>query len=176
MRMCTEHPFHSLYQVYCLKTEMGGTMKSTSSQREIWADRRAAAMSIFSQLAMKQPEIAKRTHDVDLLCDVSLGWATYGIKDDQKYAKSPNKDGHFPFPRVDGLKILKLTGPGNGRRLDAPIMTAHTPIDLTMKYENCAWFNHFDTVFYTAGGINLPKITTCFDTKGNPYKQLVRFL
>ncbi len=151
-------------------------MKSTSSQREIWADRRAAAMSIFSQLAMKQPEIAKRTHDVDLLCDVSLGWATYGIKDDQKYAKKSEQGRSFSLPRVDGLKILKLTGPGNGRSLDAPHNDCTYSIDLTMKYENCAWFNHFDTVFYTAGGINLPKITTCFDTKGNPYKQLVRFL
>ncbi|KAK0188952.1 hypothetical protein F5146DRAFT_1204581 [Armillaria mellea] len=174
MRMCTEHPFHSLYQVFCLKTETGGTTKSTSTQREIWADRRAAAMTIFNQLATKGPKIVKRSHDVDLLCDVSLGWATYGIKNDQKYTKSPHKDGHFPFPRVDGLKILKLIGAGNGRPLDVPIMTAHTPIDLTMMYENCAWFNHFDTVFYTAGGINLPKITTCFDTGGKRYKQLFK--
>ncbi|KAK0501309.1 hypothetical protein EDD18DRAFT_731100 [Armillaria luteobubalina] len=175
MRMCTEHPFHSLYQVFCLKTETGGTTKSTSTQREIWADRKAAAITIFNQLATKEPKIVKRTHDINLLCDLSLGWATYGIKNDPQYAKSPHKDGHFDFPtRVDGLKILGLIGVGNGRSLDAPIMTAHTPIDLTMMYENCAWFNHFDTVFYTAGGINLPKILTCFDTEGNRYKQLFK--
>ncbi|KAK0488952.1 hypothetical protein IW261DRAFT_1547949 [Armillaria novae-zelandiae] len=137
MRMCTEHPFHSLYQVFCLKTETGGTTKSMSTQREIWADRKAAAMTIFNQLATKEPKIVKRTHDIDLLCDVSLGWATYGIKNDQTYAKSKHKDGHFDFPR-------------------------------------CAWFNHFDTVFYTAGGINLPKITTCFDIAGTRYKQLFK--
>ncbi|KAK0202615.1 hypothetical protein DFS33DRAFT_1384994 [Desarmillaria ectypa] len=175
MRMCNEHPFHSLYQVFCLKTETGGGAKTTSSQREIWADRRAAAINIFRKLTTQsQPNIVKRTQDVNLLCEASLGWATYGIKNDQKYAKSAYKDGHFPLPDVEGLKILKLAGPRNGRHLDAPIMTAHTPIDLTMKYEYCAWFNHFETVFYTAGGINLPKITTCFDIHGRPYKQLFK--
>ncbi|KAK0467046.1 uncharacterized protein EV420DRAFT_1636079 [Desarmillaria tabescens] len=175
MRMCTEHPFHSLYQVFCLKTETGGTTKTTSSQREIWADRRAAAIDIFKKLSTNnQPNIVRRTQDVNILCEASVGWATYGIKNDPKYAKSPHKDGHFPLPNVDGLKILKLAGPRNGKHLDAPIMTAHIPIDLTMKYESCPWFNHFETVFYTAGGINLPKITTCFDIHGKPYKQLFK--
>ena len=54
-----------------------------------------------------------------------------------------------------------------------PVATANTPLDPTMRYEDCVWIDHYKPEFTLAGGINLPKICVCFGSDGESYKQLV---
>jgi hypothetical protein len=53
------------------------------------------------------------------------------------------------------------------------VVTVHTPLDHTLRYDNCIWIDRYESAFETAGGINLPKINICYGSNGEKYKQLV---
>ena len=166
--MCREHPFHSLYQVYCLQPDHPNSTTSnrrhsgrqfTSTQTE----RGAAASTIFDRLRSNE-FVEGRVRDVERLCDACLEWAKYPIAKDDRYKKS--RANRFKIP--DHLSIRKIA------QLKVPVTTAPTPLDLTMKYDGCIWIDHYEPTFTTAGGNNLPKVSICHGSDGQKYKQLVR--
>jgi ataxia telangiectasia mutated family protein len=167
LRMCREHPFHSLYQVYCLRPahdhaasqgrRQSGRVDHSASQ----AGREAAASDIFAILR-EDPQERGRVVAVEQLCDASLQWAKHPIK---KEFATQRKKGPYTVP--ESLLIRKL------HNLRVPITTAHTPLDPTMRYDNCVWLVRYEPEFETAGGINLPKISCCKGSDGLTYKQLV---
>jgi serine-protein kinase ATM len=169
IRMCREHPFHSLYQVYCLQPEHpnataanrrhSGRHSALSTQTE----RGAAAISIFDRLRSDE-SVENRVRDVERLCDACLEWAKFPIAQDNRYKKG--RSNRFKIP--DNLSIRKLA------QLKVPVTTTHTPLDLTMKYQDCVWIDRYEPTFTTAGGINLPKVSICHGSDGLKYKQLVR--
>ena len=169
MRMCREHPFHSLYQVYCLQPDHPNS--TTGNRRHsdrhymlsTQTERSTAASSIFDRLRGNE-SVAGRVRDVERLCNACLEWAKYPIAKDDRYKKS--KTNRFKIP--DHLSIRKIT------QLKVPVTTTSTPLDLTMKYNDCVWINHYEPTFTTAGGINLPKVSICYGSDGQRYKQLVR--
>ncbi|KAH7890803.1 hypothetical protein F5I97DRAFT_1975119 [Phlebopus sp. FC_14] len=168
MRMCKEHPFHSLYQVYCILPERlspsipsrrsSSRYESPSSQ----ADRSNAASRIFDRLR-GDPASSARVKAIERVCDASLQWAKYPIKDSRAVKKI---QGSLIVP--ENLSIRQL------RDVPVPVVTSHPPIDPTLKYEDCVWISHYDPTFQTAGGINLPKISTCYGSNGQKYKQLFK--
>ena len=169
MRMCREHPFHSLYQVYCLQP---GHTNSTATNRRhsgrhfmlpTQTERGAAASSIFDRLRGNE-SVEGRVRDLERLCDACLEWAKYPIAKDDRYKKS--RANRFKIP--DHLSIRKIV------QLKVPVTTAATPLDLTMKYNDCVWIDHYEPTFTTAGGVNLPKVSICHGSDGQKYKQLVR--
>jgi ataxia telangiectasia mutated family protein len=169
MRMCREHPFHSLYQVYCLQSDHpnattanrrhSGRHSGLSTQTE----RSAAASSILDRLRGDE-SVEHRVRDIERLCDAYLEWAKFPITGHNQYKKS--RASHFKIP--DSLSIRKIT------QLKVPVTTTHTPLDSTMKYEDCVWIDHYEPTFTTAGGVNLPKVSICRGSDGQKYKQLVR--
>lgn len=171
LRMCQEHPFHSLYQVYALRSEQisqdaSGPNRRQSARREqpsSQEERAAAADKIFKRVRAVQ-EHEKRVRAVELVCDASLEWAKHPIKDDIRF--KGQSSGPFPIP--DALLIRKI------QHLTAPVVTSNTPLDPTLRYDNCAMIERFDSSFQTAGGINLPKITNCYGSDGKRYKQLFK--
>jgi ataxia telangiectasia mutated family protein len=54
-----------------------------------------------------------------------------------------------------------------------PVTTAYTPLDPTLKYDDCVWVARYEPTYATAGGVNLPKISVCLGSDGVSYKQLV---
>lgn len=167
VRMCQDHPFHSLYQVYCLKPEhtpgassrrQSGRHNPSSAQNE----RATAARSIFDRLRV-DPMGRERVRQVEMLSDACIEWAKYPIAKNSYYKTTRTK--HFPIPTQ--VKIMKVSN------LQVPVMTYDTPLDPTMRYDNCAWIEKYEKTFETAGGINLPKINLCYDTSGRKHKQLV---
>ncbi|KAG9313005.1 hypothetical protein JVU11DRAFT_6444 [Chiua virens] len=132
IRMCQEHPFHSLYQVYCIRPDQAG-------------------QSSFTSRRLSSP--------IQQVCDASLEWAKY--KNGIKHLKTPQR-----IP--EGLTIRRL------RDIQVPVITSHPVIDMTMKYDHCVWISHYETTFTTEGGINLPKITICYGSDGEKYKQLFK--
>jgi ataxia telangiectasia mutated family protein len=166
LRMCREHPFHSLYQVYCLKpaNEPGASQGRRQSGRvEVSSqlDREAAALDIFA--ALKQDgENVDRVLAVEELCNASLQWAQHPIKKEHS-----DKRKKAPFTIPDSLLIRRL------RDIRVPVTTAYTPLDPTLKYDDCVWVARYEPTYATAGGVNLPKISVCLGSDGVSYKQLV---
>ena len=168
LRMCQEHPFHILYQVFCLRPEQSsqssGTRRSSPRLELISSqtDREGAANTIFERL-FSDPARAPRIKAIEHVCNASLQWAKYPIKD-----RSMKKiEGALRIP--DSLLIRKL------QDVQVPVITCHTPIDPTLKYNDCVWISHYDTAFTPAGGINMPKISVCYGSNGEKFKQLVRY-
>ncbi|RDB20837.1 Serine/threonine-protein kinase TEL1 [Hypsizygus marmoreus] len=168
LRMCYEHPFHSLYQVYCLQPDSG---VAASSQRRhssrisppsTQSERSAAAGDIFDQLRA-DPRSGGRVRDIERLATVCMEWAKYPIKP-AKGQTLPKGD--LPVPK--DASIGRISG------LRVPVLTHHTPLDATMRYDDCPWIDHYESTFTTAGGNNLPKIINCYGTDGVKYKQLFK--
>lgn len=170
LRMCSEHPFHSLYQVYSLQSsDPGGTSPRRRSianePQDSQLDRAAAAEGILQQL-LSSTARARQAKDVKLLCDAYLEWAKFPIKKDPSFSDKRNRKAPPEIPK--SLAIRKITN------IRVPVTTADTPLDPSMRYEDCVWIVNYIPYFETAGGINLPKISYCLGSNGVKYKQLVR--
>ncbi|KAI0766627.1 hypothetical protein BD413DRAFT_717411, partial [Trametes elegans] len=171
-RMCREHPYHSLFPLYCIKdtqaSEASGSRRqsgrhaSQSSQSSSQVERAAAASKLFNKLRSNDAA-GERVKAVEQVCDASLEWAKTPMK---AYVEKHKKEKKHPIPDV--LLIRKL------KHLRVPVITAHTPIDPTTRYQNCAWIKEWDSYFTTSGGVNLPKITYCMAEDGTRYKQLYK--
>jgi ataxia telangiectasia mutated family protein len=168
MRICNEHPFHILHQMFSLaeKTNEESSMRSTSHRHSFTSGttqsqktRHQASVDIISKLK-QAGRTSKRVQDIERLCSACLEWAQYPIK---QYVKKKTS----PYAVPPGLKI------GNIKNLNVPVMTDDLRIDLSLKYENIISISHYQDKFTTAGGINLPKITQCVGNDGQSYKQLV---
>lgn len=170
-RLCHDHPFHTLYQVYALaSTSSGGAgasanrrqSRSTAVDPQSTTKRDEAARAILEQLKADQL-VGKRVLQFVRLCNACLQWAKYSLKQDKALKDSKNK----VVPQQ--LDLAKLNN------LDVPVSTAFTPIDLTCRYEDgIVRVQRYGSRFSTAGGINLPKINDCIGDDGERYKQLVR--
>ncbi|KAG1746583.1 uncharacterized protein EDB91DRAFT_1345361 [Suillus paluster] len=164
LRMCQEHPFHSLYQVFCLRPEQSSGARRTSSRFEPTSsqtDRGGAASAIFDRL-FSDPIHTSRIKSIEQVCNASLQWAKYPVKD----RASKKTDTALRIP--DALLIRKL------RDVQVPVITCNTPIDSTLKYNDCVWISHYDPAFSTAGGVNVPKISVCYGSNGEKYRQLFK--
>ncbi|TFK86745.1 hypothetical protein K466DRAFT_600062 [Polyporus arcularius HHB13444] len=169
-RMGLEHPYHSLFPLYCLRLDTSPSQASSHARRQSGRhaspapsqlDRAAAVTDLFDRLRSDQ-NAGERVRAVERVCDASLQWAKYPIKALCK--KSP--PGDIPVP--DNLQIREL------QNVPVPVITASTPIDPTLQYRDCVWIAGYDDKFSTAGGVNLPKIIKCFGSDGKPYKQLFK--
>jgi serine-protein kinase ATM len=167
LRMCRDHPFHSLYQVYCLRPSSGvtNTGRRSSSRLDLplsQGERAAAAADIFDRLRA-DPLCNQKLVGVEQVCDAYLQWAKRPIKSSVDKARSG------PYEIPNDMLILKL------HDVRVPVLTVNTPVDPTLQYQNCIWINHYEKTFETAGGINIPKICYCRGSDGVKYKQLVSF-
>ncbi|KAG2343944.1 hypothetical protein BDR05DRAFT_883039 [Suillus weaverae] len=164
LRMCQEHPFHSLYQVFCLRPEQPQGVRRTSSRFELpssQSDRGGAASAIFDRL-LSDPTQTARIRSIEQVCNASLEWAKYPVK---HHAIKKTTNGLL-IP--DALPIRKL------RDVQVPVITCRTPIDPTLKYNDCIWISRYHPEFTPAGGINCPKISICYGSNGEQFKQLFK--
>ncbi|KAJ4469561.1 hypothetical protein J3R30DRAFT_3551103 [Lentinula aciculospora] len=169
IRMCSEHPFHSLYQLFCLqppknqakldRRSSGRVPGGRAAESEIPTGRSLAAKAIFKQL-LHNPATRVRTAAVEELCDASLTFANFPV----------NQSKEKKVPDDQPIRHLRLS------RGTVPVITAYTPIDPTSRYDpkECVCVDNYAGEFDTAGGINLPKIIFCNGTDGRKYKQLFK--
>ncbi|KIM44739.1 hypothetical protein M413DRAFT_442693 [Hebeloma cylindrosporum] len=169
VRMCEEHPFHVLYQVYCLSDHssppIGNTRQSGRFSSQATQTDRGTAASTFLDRLRGQSTTSQRVRDLETLCDAYLQWAKLPIAKDQAYKVKP-KPPSFKVP--SRLKILQISN------LRVPVTTASLPLDLTLEYNNCVWIKGYEQTFTTAGGVNMPKISICQGSDGQGYKQLFK--
>jgi ataxia telangiectasia mutated family protein len=170
LRMCVEHPFHSVYQLFPLRPEEGGKPRRQSgrletSQPQSQKERAAAAADLFAKL--REGANAQRIRDVENFCQACLHWAKTSVK--AQVHANPSRKEH----PANGMTMLideKFFA-----NLRIPVPTLFTPVDPTMKYDNCVWVRRYSSVFKTAGGLNLPKIHNCYGSDGKKYTQLASF-
>ncbi|CAE6507071.1 unnamed protein product [Rhizoctonia solani] len=170
-RLCHDHPFHTLYQVYALASAgLGGTgatvnrrqSRAAGADPQLQTKRNEAARIILERL-QREDIVGKRVVQFVQLCNACLQWAKYSLKQDKALKDSKNK----VVPQH--MELAKL------KDLDVPVSTAFTPIDMTCRYEdNIVRLSRYGSRFLTAGGINLPKINDCIGEDGERYKQLFK--
>ncbi|KAG5339469.1 hypothetical protein C0989_004155 [Termitomyces sp. Mn162] len=149
LRMCREHPFHILYQVYCLQPEEPWNTRHSGQQISIHAERAEAALYIFNRLR-KDAAVSQRLMDVERFSAACLQWAKHPVP----VPASKN----FALPRE--FKLSRISN------LRVPVITHHTPVDPSMRYDDCPWIDRYDTLWSNAGGKNAPKIGYCLGTDG----------
>ena len=165
IRMCSEHPYHTLYPVYCLLSDQSHSsgLRRQSSRHDPTSSqtsRSAAATDVFQRL-LQDPSCKERIEAVKQVCDASLEWAKYPIK-------GLRRDKSTKVLQIPpNMRILKLKHP------KVPVLTALTAIDPTCRYDGCTWIEGYEDTYDTAGGVNLPKIVKCIGSDGKKYKQLV---
>ncbi|KIY63461.1 hypothetical protein CYLTODRAFT_493892 [Cylindrobasidium torrendii FP15055 ss-10] len=164
-RMCTEHPFHSLSEIFCLRS--GNAGRGNQNRKVDSASDRALAANLIFQKLKGNPKLVKWIADTDILCDASVQFATWPISKNDKYK------GNKIFDAPSGYKIRKISR-GGRVSLDIPPLTAHVPIERELLYNDIPRIDHYEATFTTAGGMNLPKILACHDHRGRRYKQLFK--
>ncbi|KAL0580496.1 Serine/threonine-protein kinase tel1, partial [Marasmius crinis-equi] len=176
LRMSLEHPFHSLYQLLLLSPPREDVDKQNASRRSSGRqsvakspspgtpnERTNAAKAILGRLRSDSSR-QERLLAIEQLCFASLEWADYPIKNKPEIKTGQN----HVIPSE--LTITKLTV----ARLKVPVITVHTPIDPTMRYEDCIWVDKYHGKYTTAGGLSKPKICSCRGSDGKYYKQLFK--
>ena len=141
LRLCREHPFHGLYQVYALQHNYPAPKQRASSTPDTSMDPRTrAAETIFNSLR-DQPTIGPKLRDVELVCDAYVEWATHPI---DKQNSSQEKKPSIPV----NMKLRKL------KNINIPVPTLETPIDPTCTYGEGSFvgIREYRTTYTTAGG------------------------
>ncbi|KAJ3532415.1 hypothetical protein NMY22_g7753 [Coprinellus aureogranulatus] len=166
IRLCQEHPFHSLYQVYCLRADTVPFSSPLSREVKGWqppyTDRSDAADEVLA-LLRNDEAVGNRVKDVEKACDAYLQFARFPAKSEPDI-----RNGATICSIRPGMKILTLN------HLKIPVLTAETKVDPSMKYEDCVFIKNYKKTYETAGGVNLPKISVCVDEQNREYKQLFK--
>lgn len=172
LRMCREHPFHSLYQLYCLLPHTERIMANSSRRQSsrlmtpttpsTQTERGSAAQNVFERLRA-DITVADKVTEIEKLCNACWEWAKYPLKKNPNYGSIGK-----PYNIPSDLLICHL------KDLKVPVPTTFTPLDPTMQYHDCEWITGFEKQFQTAGGINLPKISVCVSSRNRRFKQLFK--
>ena len=190
LQMCTDHPYHCVYQVCATPSTVPRSSSSESLKRtrasvdppqvnESQARRSEAARSIMTKLREGKRN-KERIAAMEEHFRVSLEWAQHPIKEMVRGTTSKgkkDKKDEFPIPKSVRLRGLVWAGQEGGSHCPAsqpiPVSTAHIPIDYSKRYDNFARLHYYKAHFNVAGGVNLPKINVCVDDQGFTHRQLV---
>lgn len=168
-RLCTDHPFHSLYQIFFLEgNKLSRSSQSTSQRRKsngsgsVHKNGQTGIIGTLLQKLRKHPASDVIVRQVGTAIDAFSEWAVTHI---DKPKASESKIRAIPSDR----KLLKL------KNLDIPVATLKLQVDQSCKYTTSSFpcIKGYTKTYTTAGGINLPKITDCLGSDGLTYRQLV---
>ncbi|KZT55265.1 hypothetical protein CALCODRAFT_357633 [Calocera cornea HHB12733] len=160
LRLCKEHPFHSLYQVYALGGLKRSRIAALSTEEASQQGRINAAAFIHHTLSSNDVTGSK-IKKVFEACEAYLEWANYPMK-----SQKPEQNKRHPVP--PRLRLLQLVN------YDIPVATVHTPVDKTMLYRDIVTIARYEKTFKVAGGNNCPKISICVGSDGRNYQQLFK--
>ena len=172
-RLCQEHPFHILYQLYALRQSgpviapVVGKKPRASLDSSSQANRASAAEDVFNKVR-RLPASQQRVQLIEQACEAYTEWALVDARTLPEYnERKRNRTAEIAMPQ--SLKLRRL------KDLPIPVVTYHLQLDPLCKYDSTAipTISCYSDVFTTAGGVNLPKITDCIGSDGLRYKQLV---
>ncbi|PWN51878.1 hypothetical protein IE53DRAFT_31757 [Violaceomyces palustris] len=187
IRVCTDHPFHSLYPIFALRKAGedsqeqpstrgrsraslgGGGGNSSASQVSSQVSRSTAAEEVFDTVK-SNPKMTRMVREFEDVCRAYAEWAELNLED-ARYRKYHNSNGSI---KKGILRMPPEISIGRLRSVGVPVATAELPVDPTGRYQNLVTIERYSESFTTAGGINLPKISECIGSDGKRYKQLFK--
>ena len=156
-RICLEHPYHGMYQVFAGSKTKGGKDQAALS-------RNAAASNIVHKIKAN-----RRAAPIWLsIHNTNINFVRFATEklDDSKYKP--------------GAKILLKKSP-TGVKVEQDIAThkippptARIPLRSDCNYNGTPQVVKYQAEFTLASGISMPKIVTAIGSDGRKYKQLVR--
>lgn len=183
LRLCSDHPFHSLFAVHALRLVRPGHASAPSARSKprrssetsfatlggVQTARSKAAEEIFARV--KQiGELTTKVMALERSCDAYVEWAALRVQDMPIYLQPGTKSVKKSALKIQ--KSIKLLS--DLRDLPIPVATYTIPVDLTLQYKNLPCISHYGETFRSPGGVHVPKLVTCFGNDGKEYKQLVR--
>ncbi|KAJ1920204.1 Serine/threonine-protein kinase tel1 [Mycoemilia scoparia] len=189
------YPYHSLYQIFALKNASGeSTYRSGRNQRGTVGaagllKRHSSEDTVQSQLDIKEQgrfekatqlleEVYNHSQQhkkvvgvIEALCLAYIELARHPVP--EKYKEpSKKKSGDRKVPIESRLQISRLE-----KLEDIPIITQELVIGSASTLTTTtkvAFIASVDKYYDLVGGINLPKVLKCTDSKGLVHKQLVK--
>jgi serine-protein kinase ATM len=155
LRICTEHPYHGMYQMFSIS-------KTKGSQDKI-------AMSRFDA-AKKMVDDFRRTRSADIwvaIHNCSITYTKFATEklDDRLY-KTGSK---VRLNKID--PGTRLENDARDQKIPPPTMKIEVRID--GNYKDVPRLVAYKPEFSIAGGVSAPKIVTAIASNGLQYKQLV---
>ncbi|GAQ86367.1 Protein kinase ATM/Tel1 [Klebsormidium nitens] len=158
LKLTSEHPYHSLYQVLALKH--GDRVKDVQRNRHVFVvdvEKQRAAEEVLRRLpARLAPLLQQVLRCVDMY--ISLAEAETKKEDQQR---------SIPVPRsARSVRNLELV----------PVITAHIPVDPSCQYAKGTfpYFCGLTDSIKVMNGINAPKLIECLGSDGQRYRQLAK--
>lgn len=180
-KLCTDHPFHSIFPVNALRDTAGsssssrGRRSSTAPSDSSLSNRnRAQAANEVIDKVKRVKDLVVRVEAIELACEAYREWADVDIR-------SKNLGWTTGSKGIVKKGLLKITPSAkiltSVRKLPIPVTSFNLPVDPTCTYDPKTFptIVKYRDVFENAGGINMPKIMWCIGDDGVEYKQLVRF-
>jgi serine-protein kinase ATM len=159
LRICTDHPFHGMYQIFASSKSKGG-------KDDLALSRHAAANRLSEELR-KGPatSIWVAIHNSNISF---IRFALDHLPDDNKH-KSGSKVPLAKVPSGQRLvqEIMNLT-------TKIPPPTLKIPIRVDCDYRSVPVLRQFEPSFTVAGGVSAPKILTILASDGSRMKALLK--
>ncbi|KAH8801582.1 ataxia telangiectasia mutated [Xylogone sp. PMI_703] len=157
MRICIEHPYHGMYQIYA------GTSSRANSKDEAAVSRYKVTTKVGAQLT-NESQVGLIWSRINA---TSKGYCLLaGEKNDQRYRA--------------GRKIALKDSPAGARfssilpKYPTPAPTMHISLAPDLDYSKVPTMTKLDSHMTIASGVSAPKIITVIASNGARYKQLVK--
>ena len=157
-RLIRDHPYHVIYQIQALTR---GDRVSRAGVRSP-SEKIAAAKRLLEKYGSKYPEKRMMLSQMERLIEAYIRIATMSLS-------SNNETPWEQLPsdvKKRALSDLKMV----------PVLTAPLAIDPKCEYADGTfpYFSHFGDTARLVGGINVPKVVSCYGSNGKIYHQLAK--
>lgn len=184
LRMCSDHPFHTMYHVYALCMSEQSPRKQGSHQDELSTrSSRTRSMNVDANKKMESSNsstahqilaavgnkirLTERINAFTRLCDAMYAFANI----DPDLTPECKLNGKIKSGSVALSKSWVLS---QLKSIDVPLPTQKLSIDPSTGYHDFISVQSYSATFSFAGGVHRPKIIDCIGSDGARYKQLVR--
>ncbi|KAI1620071.1 ataxia telangectasia mutated family protein [Exophiala viscosa] len=159
-RICSDHPYHSLYQLFAASKSKG------QKQDEVAVSRNAAALKLAELVNKKSPSAAIwiAIHNSSI--------AYHRVALDRVSEKDVKTGAKIQLRQLPSAQ--KLERALNESTIKIPPPTLNTPLRTDRNYSHLPTFSHFDQQISIAGGISAPKIVTTIASDGSRHKMLLK--
>lgn len=161
-RICSDHPYHTLYQIYSLKRLGDRTPQSKEGPNPVMESRGEAGHALWHLLRIKKYVDEKFLKNFDFLCHKTINLADHYVE------KGVPKLSLDQLGREIKSVWLSLD------KLNLPPPTLQIPLRADCKYDGLPKMTQIERKISIATGLSRPKIITMHADDGERYKMLVK--
>ncbi|KAK5024731.1 Serine/threonine-protein kinase tel1 [Exophiala sideris] len=159
-RICSDHPYHSLYQLFAASKSKG------QKQDEVAVSRNAAALKLAEMVNKKSPSAAIwiAIHNSSI--------AYHRVALDRVSEKNVKTGAKIQLRQLPSGQKLERALTESTTKIPPPTLNIQLRTD--RDYSHLPTFSHFDQQISIAGGISAPKIVTIIASDGSRHKMLLK--